>query len=340
MNGIRRLVSQSKVRYVDTDNENDLDLAYITQRIIAMGFPSSGLSSAYRNPQKQVSDFFETNHPGHYKIFNLAEEPYDQTKFSGPIEHFPFPDHHSPPIPIYLTIIKHAIEWLDASPENVVAIHCIAGMGRTGTIIAGILQFMGLDPSADEALAHFALVRTGTEKGVSNPCQIRYVHYAEWILRKNLSLGIDKYTVPETPTRFLNRITLYNMFYKTTPSIYLTIQNNEWDVIYNSAWLEEPKDNPGINPTFPVNMNITGDFTINVYRINKSLLAKSTKKILYFTMSTAFIEGIAVVASKSQIDSVYKDTKNEKYPADCQLQLFFDPYGDIKGPDCVYNLPY
>ena len=339
MNGIRRLVSQSKVRYVDTDNENDLDLAYITQRIIAMGFPSSGISSAYRNPQKQVSDFFETNHPGHYKIFNLAEEPYDQTKFSGPIEHFPFPDHHSPPLPIYLTIIKHAIEWLDAAPENVVAIHCIAGMGRTGTVISGILQFMGLDPSADEALAHFALVRTGTEKGVSNPCQIRYVHYAESILARNNALGVDKYTVPEAPTRFLKHISFEKLFYKTGQSIYLTIQNNEWDVVYNSAWLEEPKDNSGVNPSFQVNINITGDFTINVYRINKNLLAKSTKQILYFTMSTAFIDGDVVVASKKQIDCVYKDTKNEKYPERLQMQIFFQP---INGSSTskVYVLPY
>ena len=48
MSLVRRLVSQDKIRYNDT--EYDIDLAYITQNIIAMGFPASGFESTYRNP--------------------------------------------------------------------------------------------------------------------------------------------------------------------------------------------------------------------------------------------------------------------------------------------------
>jgi phosphatidylinositol-3,4,5-trisphosphate 3-phosphatase/dual-specificity protein phosphatase PTEN len=44
---IRSLVSENRVRYKDEDF--NLDLAYITPRLIAMGFPSSGLRKIYRN---------------------------------------------------------------------------------------------------------------------------------------------------------------------------------------------------------------------------------------------------------------------------------------------------
>ena len=325
MNGIRRLVSQNKVRFVDSEGNDDLDLAYITQRIIAMGFPSSGIHSTYRNPQSAVSDFFEKNHPGHYKIFNLAEEPYEQSKFSGPIEHFPFPDHHSPPIPVYLTIIKHAIDWLNADPLNVIAVHCIAGMGRTGTVITAILQYMGLEENAEDSLYHFALIRTGTEKGVSNPCQVRYVYYAERILRYNKEHNLDVYTAPSEPIRFLEKIELRNIYPKSPKPVYITLLNNEWDVDFNNAWVEDPSITASPSPIININKEVKGDFTINVYRIDKGILSTTTKQIMYFTVSTAFLDGDTIIASKWQVDNAYKDTKNEKYPADFQLILYFAP---------------
>eukprot|EP00964_Phaeocystis_antarctica_P140939 scaffold105867_cov60-Phaeocystis_antarctica.AAC.4 len=48
---IKRLVSKKKLRF--TKDGFDLDLSYITPRLIAMGYPSTGAESFYRNPATQ-----------------------------------------------------------------------------------------------------------------------------------------------------------------------------------------------------------------------------------------------------------------------------------------------
>lgn len=39
----------------------DLDLSYITPRVIAMGFPSTGTEAVYRNPMTEVQKFLKTS---------------------------------------------------------------------------------------------------------------------------------------------------------------------------------------------------------------------------------------------------------------------------------------
>ena len=59
-NFMKRLVSKKKRRF---QNEFfDLDLSYITRRVIAMGYPSTGCESLYRNSLGDVLHFLTSNH--------------------------------------------------------------------------------------------------------------------------------------------------------------------------------------------------------------------------------------------------------------------------------------
>jgi hypothetical protein len=44
----------------------------ITDSIVAMGFPSEGVESMYRNPMKDCQEFFNSRHPGHYKVCSYS----------------------------------------------------------------------------------------------------------------------------------------------------------------------------------------------------------------------------------------------------------------------------
>jgi hypothetical protein len=67
---VRSVVSKKKKRFVE--DGFDLDLTYITPRIIAMGFPSSGMEGIYRNPLPEVQRFFAKRHAGHYKVLEIS----------------------------------------------------------------------------------------------------------------------------------------------------------------------------------------------------------------------------------------------------------------------------
>ena len=163
----------------------DLDLTYITEQIIAMGLPCTGVSGIYRNPQGEVIKFLTAYHEGQYKIYNLCARPqdqYDAEKFAGRVACYPFEDHEVPPLKMVDTLARDVEEWLKGSPDRVVCIHCLAGKGRTGLMVCAALMLQGIFKEGRDAMAYYGEKRMKNKKGVTQASQRRWVEYYEQLL--------------------------------------------------------------------------------------------------------------------------------------------------------------
>jgi phosphatidylinositol-3,4,5-trisphosphate 3-phosphatase/dual-specificity protein phosphatase PTEN len=121
---------------------------------------------------------------GRYRVYNLcSERAYEPAEFGGSCARYPFDDHNTCPLALVAAFCADVDAWLTAHPDNVAAVHCKAGKGRTGLMIAAYLLHCGFSPHAEAALRYFGVARTANGKGVTIPSQMRYVHYYEQVLR-------------------------------------------------------------------------------------------------------------------------------------------------------------
>ena len=164
-NIIKHLVSKKKHRIYN--DLFDLDLSYITEHTLAMGYPSTGCESIYRNNINDIKSFLNKYH-SKYKIYNLCLEEnriYNKNLFNGKeIAIFPFIDHEPCPIKLILEFCIDIVLYLNRNPDGLCAIHCKAGKGRTGVMIVCYMIFTGICNNSQEALDIFAQKRTVDSK--------------------------------------------------------------------------------------------------------------------------------------------------------------------------------
>lgn len=173
---IKQLVSKEKRRF-EEDGFN-LDLTYVTSRLVAFGYPAESLEGIYRNHYKDVYNFFEQRHPERYRIYNLCtERSYDKEKFHNRVAEFRFDDHCPPPLALFLPFCQDVDAWLQEHPDNVAAIHCKAGKGRTGVMICAYLLYTGAWKTAEGAMQFFGAARSLKSQGVTIPSQRRFITY-------------------------------------------------------------------------------------------------------------------------------------------------------------------
>ncbi|XP_065358637.1 serine-rich adhesin for platelets [Calliphora vicina] len=314
-NVLRNVVSKQRIRY--KEKGFNLDLAYVCDNIIAMGYPADNYESMYRNPLGDVYKFLEDNHHDHYKIYNLClERSYDITKFHGRVSVYPFEDHNPPTIELILKFCDDVDNWLKADTLNVAAVHCKAGKGRTGTMICCYLLYSGQQRTAEDALACYDEKRTKDRKGVTIPSQRRYVQYFSKLMR--LGLPYERRSLQFCEIRFSKANTLHSQgtvhcSISVLQDKVQQLQNFPIDFRKNSVLDMK-------NPPLPV----AGDIKVE--------LTKNTKKIFHFWFNTFFVTDSSVIEGegndvkfvytlqKWEIDDVHKD---KCYPEDFKVELVF-----------------
>uniref|UniRef100_A0A671M147 Phosphatidylinositol 3,4,5-trisphosphate 3-phosphatase TPTE2-like n=1 Tax=Sinocyclocheilus anshuiensis TaxID=1608454 RepID=A0A671M147_9TELE len=285
----RRMVSENKRRY--QKDGFDLDLTYVTERVIAMSFPSSGKQALYRNPIREVARFLDTKHLDHYKVFNLcSEKGYDPKFFHYRVERVMIDDHNVPSLHDMLRYTACVREWMAADSSNVIAIHCKGGKGRTGTMVCTWL----IDSDQFES------------------AQSRYVGYYE-IMKNQYNRQL-----PPQKSLKIKSIRIHSIHTFHVILILLSRPVMCFSQVFpdtgNNAVVISLQEGPVV----------TGDVKV---MFESSGLPKGYEDCpFYFWFNTSFVENNSLYLSREELDNPHKSKTWDIYKEDFGVTLYFtDP---------------
>mmetsp|Transcript_24461 Transcript_24461/g.67592 ORF Transcript_24461/g.67592 Transcript_24461/m.67592 type:complete len:573 (+) Transcript_24461:250-1968(+) len=168
---------------LDVEALRDAEVVYITDRIITMSHPAtaSKMMSAITAERKlaAIGHLLDRRHDGRYLCWNLSEVDYDISILNNQVLTFSFPGSPSPPLGMLLKLLVSMENWMKADERNVAVVHCLTGKGRTSTILAAFLCWMGEAGFGDinEALAYIAKCKQLRPDDLTIPSQRRYAAY-------------------------------------------------------------------------------------------------------------------------------------------------------------------
>ena len=191
---------------LDVKALKDAEVVYITSRLITMSHPAkpSEVDPDITGERKlaAVGHLLERRHAGRYMVWNLSEVEYDASIFDDQVLTYSFPGSPSPPLGLLLKLLVSMESWLKADQRNVAVVHCLTGKGRTSTVLAAFLCWMGQAGFGNDVFAALQYIATckQLEDAVDDltiPSQRRYCSYF-----KNMLDGVR----PSQPPLMLKRV--------------------------------------------------------------------------------------------------------------------------------------
>jgi len=168
---------------LDVEALRDAEVVYITDRIITMSHPAKASkvvpSITAERKLAAVGHLLNRRHDGRYLCWNLSEVDYDISILDDQVLTFSFPGSPSPPLGLLLKLLVSMENWMKADERNVAVVHCLTGKGRTSTILAAFLCWMGEAGFGDvnDALAYIAKCKQMRPDDLTIPSQRRYASY-------------------------------------------------------------------------------------------------------------------------------------------------------------------
>ena len=94
--------SAAAVGNVIPGQSRPMDLTYVADRLLAMGFPGR----FPHNPIDAMAQRLHSAHSGRFMIWNISEESYDYGKFDGQVMQHQCPGYPAPPLGMLFSICR------------------------------------------------------------------------------------------------------------------------------------------------------------------------------------------------------------------------------------------
>ncbi|XP_015214660.1 tensin-1 isoform X4 [Lepisosteus oculatus] len=328
----RRRPSRSLSLIQAMDESYDVDLVYITERIISVSFPSNAEEQSYRNNLKEVATMLRSKHGDNYLLFNLSERRYDIAKLNPKVLDFGWPDHHAPALDKICSICKAMDTWLNTDPHNVVVLHNKGNRGRTGVVVAAYMHYSNISASADQALDRFAMKRFYEDKvlPVGQPSQKRYVQYFSGLLSGTIKIN--------NKPLFLHHVIMHgipNFESKGGCRPFLKIYQAMQPVYTSGIYNVQGDSQTSICITIEPGLLLKGDILLKCY--HKRFRSPTRDVIFRVQFHTCAVHDLGIVFGKDELDETFKDDRFPEY-GKVEFVFSFGPE-KIQGMDHLENGP-
>ncbi|CAG9115604.1 unnamed protein product [Plutella xylostella] len=252
----------------------DLDISYITSRIIVMPYPSEGLESAYKtNHIDDVRAYLESRHPGNkYCVYSAHRGGRLQFARSVHVTDacaalFPTPAHKAPLLSPFYALLENLYQYLGKDDKSAAVITCQDGKTMSCMILCGLLLYSKLVTVPEDALQIFAVKRSPINMPAS---QLRYLYYLSNIVRPDPILPhfrpvtLVTLTIQPVPlfTKARDGCRPYVEIYNEDRLVLSTLQDYDRLHLYTAA---EGK------VSLPLDTTVTGDVLVCVYHARHQL---------------------------------------------------------------------
>lgn len=192
--GFTRYIKDTSSKVMQTVQNSiarqDLDLSFITSRLVVMSYPAEGLESAYRNHIEDVKAYLDSRgYP--YMVVNVSGRSYDSLKFGAHIKVIDggtsWRDAKRPPsMKSLISLCDSIFKWTNQNARNVVVIHCMDGKANSALLTISFLLLIGLFKEYKKAYKFFSSRRPQVE--LSNS-QHRFLNYVSKLKSDEKYLG-------------------------------------------------------------------------------------------------------------------------------------------------------
>ncbi|XP_021499195.2 tensin-2 isoform X1 [Meriones unguiculatus] len=293
----------------------DLDLTYVTERILAAAFPARPDEQRHRGHLRELAHVLQSKHRDKYLLFNLSEKRHDLTRLNPKVQDFGWPELHAPPLDKLCSICKAMETWLSADPQHVAVLYCKGSKGKLGVIVSAYMHYSKISAGADQALATLTMRKFCEDKVATElqPSQRRYVSYFSGLLsgsiRMNSSpLFLHCVSVPVLPAFEPN--TGFQPFLKIYQSMQLVYTSG----VYRIAGPGPQQLCISLEPA----LLLKGDVMVTCYHRG----GQGTDRTLVFRVQfhTCTIHGPRLTFPKDQLDEAWAD---ERVPFQASVEFVF-----------------
>ncbi|XP_072775809.1 tensin-2 isoform X2 [Taeniopygia guttata] len=293
-----------------------LDLAFVTERILSVALPGGGGEGHLRH-LRHLAGLLGARHGPNYTIFNLSEKRRDLTRLNPKVLDFGWPELLAPPLELLCSICKALEGCLGGHPRNVAVLLCKGSKAPVGVVVGAFLHYSDVWGSPEQALNALSMRRFCEEKlgGVLQPSQRRYTEDFGELLSGRLRLN--------SSPQFLHHVLLPPLPAYEPPDgcrpflkIYQSLQ-----LVYTSGVY--PPASQSLCVTLEPALLLKGDVMVRCYHRRR----EGREAVFGVQFHTGTLRGPRLRLRRDELDLAWQD---QRFPRDAAVEFIFS-----SGPERV-----